>query len=459
MWMAVEDQAEGAPGKAKSPADANRVGAGAVVSAAPAKPKLVAAKAGALEPSPSIDAEKNKIVHLVQRLQHEATGYRAKSSGQVVWLSLLLCVALPTVIAGIYYLVIASDRFVAEARFAIRNAERQAVDMLGIVSGMPSSQNVSDSYIVTDYLISRDMVEELERRLPLREMYSRDEADFIAALDPEVPLEDLVDYWTTRLDVYYDSTKNTVALELQAFTPEDAKRITDEIVDIVRTLVNDLSYRARQDAVKFASAEVARMELRLRGARQDMFAFRVAHKELDPTRSAEATLGIAAELEGERSKLASQLASLSGYLSADAPSVQMLKSRIAALEGEISRIQGQVSEGISSDQIDSPERLDLSAATSVASNAMATLVGQYQELTINQEFAEKAYLMAMESLERARAQADQIQSYLAIYGTPALAEEAEYPHRWFNILVVMVFAGVFWAVGALGYLTVRDHMP
>ena len=52
---------------------------------------------------------------------------------------------------------------------------------------------------------------------------------------------------------------------------------------------------------------------RVRGAREDMLEFRLTHNELDPTQSAEATLKIAAELQGERSRLASQLASLTGY--------------------------------------------------------------------------------------------------------------------------------------------------
>ncbi len=483
--MAGDDKVDGAPTNAKAPAEARRapVRAGpvaasaAVAAAAPAKPKLVAAKPDAsVEPkpklvaakpdaveakaNPALDVEKNKIVHLVRQLHDDVAGQSAKKgNGRLIILSLLVCVGLPTLIAGAYYLLIASDRYVAEAHFAIRNTERQALDMLGIVSGMPSSQNVSDSYIVTDYLTGRDMIQELERRVPLREIYSSDKADFLAALDPHVPLEELVRYWQSRVNVYYDAAKNTIALQIQAFSPEDAKKITDETLDIVRDLVNDLSYRARQDAVRFASTEVARMELRLRNARREMLQFRVAHKDLDPAKSAEATLGIAAELEGERSKLASQLASVSGYLADDAPTVQMLKSRIAALKGEVDRIQGQISQGISSDELDASGNADLSAIDARSSDAMASSIDQYQELTINQEFAEKAYLAAMEGLERARAQADRTQSYLAIFGTPGLAQEAEFPHRWMNILVVLIFTSVLWAVGALGYLTVREHMP
>jgi capsular polysaccharide transport system permease protein len=78
---------------------------------------------------------------------------------------------------------------------------------------------------------------------------------------------------------------------------------------------------------------------------------------------------------------------------------------------------------------------------------------------LNQEFAEKAYAAALASMERARVEADRTQSYLAIYLTPNLAEEAAYPRRVISIMIVLIFAAILWAVGALGVLTVRDHMP
>jgi capsular polysaccharide transport system permease protein len=178
--------------------------------------------------------------------------------------------------------------------------------------------------------------------------------------------------------------------------------------------------------------------------------FRVTHNELDPTESAEATLGIAAELEGQRSRLASELASLAGYLSDDAPSVQMLKARIAALGGEIARIQGKISVGA--------ENAPAAVEGGDAPEAMATMVGTYQELLMSQEFAEKAYTAAAAALENARAEADRTQSYLAIYGQPSIAEEAAYPRRWLNIFVVFVLASILWAIGMLGVMTVRDHI-
>jgi len=429
----------------------------------PARRKLIVART---EPSRVPAEEKSKVVHIVRRLEEETSHSRTRKRRPWMLISVLAGIALPTFIAAIFYIFIASDRYVSEARFAVRNNETQAIDALGMITGMPSSQLVSDSYIVADYVVGRDMVKELERRLPFRAIFSK--ADFISRVSPTATLEELVTYWQGHVDVYYDSTKNVVIMQVQAFDPEDADKLARASVDLVRNLVNNLSAQARRDAVEYAASEVARAELRVRGARADMLKFRVTHNDLDPTQTATATLGIAAQLEGERSKLLSDLASVSGYLADDAPSVQMLKSRIKALTGEIARIQGQVSDGSNEILPQTGDSGPAAVSTSqpiptgklapAKSDALATSVGTYQELALNQDFAEKAYTAAMASLEHARSEAARTQSYLAIYAQPSVAEQATYPRRGMNVFMVFVLSCVLWAIGMLGTLTIRDHI-
>jgi capsular polysaccharide transport system permease protein len=288
--------------------------------------------------------EKNKVIHIVTRLQDEVVQSRALKRRPWLFGSVLACIVLPTFVALLYYVFIAADRYVSEAKFAVRSNETQAADALGMIVGLPTSQVMSDSYIVVDYVRSPEMVAALEQRLPLRDMYRDDTADFFSRLGFDVSREELVEYWQDRIDIYFDTTKQTISVEVQAFRPEHAQRIASEIVDIVSNLVNELSAKARRDAVEFAAKELARTELRVRGAREAVLDFRIASKQLDPSMTAETAQRITTELEGERSRLSSQLASLSGYLSDTAPSVQIMKTRIAALDGEILRIRRQISE-------------------------------------------------------------------------------------------------------------------
>jgi capsular polysaccharide transport system permease protein len=405
-------------------------------------------------PAPAVDpAEADKVISFIQRLQQEAA--TAATHKRPTWLiSALVCILLPTVLASVYYFFIASDRFVSEARFAVRSNDTGAADVLGMITGMPKSTVVSDSYIVSDYILSRDMVEQLEHRLPFRQIYSTDKADWFNRLNPAVPIERLVDYWNKWVDVYYDSTKDTIAVQVTAFTPEEARRVVGEIVDVTRSLVNDLSAQSRRDAVRFAASEVARAELRVRGARDDMLKFRTEHNDFDPSQSATAALSLVAQLQSARAQLNSQLSAVSGYLAATAPSVQMLKAKIQATDDEIARVQATIAS--TGDAKSKPA--GSAANTAGKTGVLASEVAKYQELTLSQEFAEKAYEAALASLERARSDSDRTQSYLAIYMNPSTPEYSLYPRRAFNVFVVFLLASVLWAIGSLGVMSVRDHM-
>ncbi|MDP8914627.1 MAG: capsule biosynthesis protein [Pseudomonadota bacterium] len=396
--------------------------------------------------------EKKKAAALIERLQGTLN---RKADGKRNWgvISALVCIALPTFLAALYYLIFAADLYVSEARFAVRTNESQSEDVLGQITGLPSTSVISDSYIVADYILSPDLVRQLEGRIPLRQMFAHSDADFLKKLDPTVTLEHLVAYWGNRVEVFYDFTKNAISVRSQAFSAADAQIITQGIVDLVRNLVNDLSAQARRDAVQFASSELARAELRVRNARDDLIRFRAKNNNFDPAQTASAAIGIVGKLESERSQLSSQLAAVSGYLGPNAPSVQMLTSRINALEAEIGRIQGAISES------DAGKQDGLKGVAGLpASGAFTTVVADYQELLLNQEFAEKAYTAALGSLERARSEADRAQSYLAIYVQPNVPEQATYPQRFLNIFVVLLLASIIWAIGSLAFLTARDHI-
>lgn len=424
-----------------------------VVAPAPRKQKSRPAAKAVPDVTSLAEDEKNKVVHIVRRLQEDANKKLARKRIRWPLVAAAACILLPTFLASLYYIFIAPDQYVSEARFAVRSSEAQAADVLGMVTGMPSSTVVSDSYIVTDYVGSREMVRQLEQRLPIREIYSNPAADFLTRLDPDANLERVVKYWNRRIDVFYDSTKNTITLQVQAFTPQDAERIAAESVTIVRTLLNELSAQARRDAVQFASGEVARAELRVRGARDDVLQYRLANNEFDPSATATTTLEIVATLEAELSQLSSQVTALSGYMSEDAPSLRILRSRIAALEAEKARIQGSISQN---ENAGKPLEAD---GSQPKSSALASEVAAYQELLLNQEFAETAYTAALGSLERARAEADRVQSYLAMYVSPSLAQDATYPRRVLNIFLVLLVSAIAWAIGSFAVMTVRDHMP
>lgn len=86
--------------------------------------------------------------------------------------SLFAMVVLPTLLSGIYFFWIASDQYVVEARFAVRGSDpSSSAEMMGMMSGAGSVGTIGDSYILQDFVASRDIINRIEKTIPLREMY------------------------------------------------------------------------------------------------------------------------------------------------------------------------------------------------------------------------------------------------------------------------------------------------
>ena len=69
----------------------------------------------------------------------------------------VFAVLIPTLVATVFYGLIASDTFVSEARFVVRSPQRPQFSGLGaLLQGGSFSRAQDDTYSVHDYVLSRD---------------------------------------------------------------------------------------------------------------------------------------------------------------------------------------------------------------------------------------------------------------------------------------------------------------
>ena len=360
--------------------------------------------------------------------------------------SAILFIGLPTLIAIVYFTMIASDQYATEVRFAVRGVSSSGgSELLGFVTGIPSSgSTTSDSYILMDYLHSRTLLEELQKKLDLKQIYGRGQADFLSSFDMEKPIEEFIKYWRKMTAISYDTSSQIIVMEVRAFTPNDAKKIADAILQLSEKLVNELSAKARSDAVSHAKVEVARMEKKLRSSRRAVRAFREKEQIIDPSKTAESRLTLLAEFEGKLSAEKAKLNSLRQFMDKKSPRIQFLVSKIKALEKQVRNERGKMGKR--------------SGNKTRVSGDLTGLLEHYRDLLMNQEFAEKAYLSTLTSLETAQLDASRRQRYLAIFVKPSLPEMALYPKRLLNIFLTFVIATIVWLIGTLIAYSIRDHI-
>jgi capsular polysaccharide transport system permease protein len=369
----------------------------------------------------------------VNRLPGAVTSGRSRLRrlGQgLVW-----CVGLPTLAAAVYYGLIASDVYIAEAKFTIRGDRPLASDGLSLALFGKSAGE--DALVVREYIVSHGIVAELDRHGRLRAAYQHPEIDYLQRLPADASIEDLVKYFATMVDLRFDPESAVSTLRVRAYTPEDARRIASEILDLGERLVNRLSDRLTDDLLGFARAELARAEGRVTTARRALTAFRDRTEALDPTQEAGSILGIVTSLEGRLAQERAELMELRSFLREDSARIAAVKARIGALAAQIAE--------------------ERSRLTGDGGGRLSQIVADYEELQLELEFARNAYTSALASLELGRAEAQRQQKYLIPIADPNLPDEPLEPRRLLGVLTVLLGSLVAYGVGLLVIAAVREH--
>lgn len=364
--------------------------------------------------------------------------------------SALVCIALPSVLASIYLGLFASDRFAVEFRLALRGQDNQIVDPLGMLSGLTgASQLGSESYIVIDYIRSRAMIDALSKTLDIRKMYSKPSIDWFSRFDPDDSAEKLLLYWNKMLNASYEPSTGIIKIEAVAYDRKEALELAKSISTNAEALVNRLSEDSRNDALKAAIIELGRAEQRQRSLRASMREFREKEQISDPAKRAGAQQELIEKARAELSRNETELQTARGYMKDDSPAIAVLKNQRAALTKQLESLQRDIGGGAMF-AVNSGQGDNLSA--------VASMLSTYEELEGERAFAEKAYLAAQSSLERARIEADRKHRYLAMFVPPSLPEDAKYPMRVQGVVLTIVVCSVLWSLGLLVVFGIRDHL-
>ena len=350
------------------------------------------------------------------------------------WLPILfvLCFVLPTALGGIYYGFIASDRFVTEARFALRpalgGAEKAAPDSVGTNAGVPKELLAQDILITHQYILSRPMLEIIEAKLPIREWFSRDQIDYFSRFNPEKPIEKFLKYWRNRVDIEVESSSGIMSLTVNAFDASESLAITKAVMTEAERMVNDLSMRARSDAVAESNREMRLAEERLAKIRLAVRDLRNRDGVLDAQKANETNLKVIGELRAARINLSVQLTMSLRDLAPESRRILDMKAQIKDLDDNINRIERQ-----SASQDPEQKRLLSDALT------------RFEALDNERKDTEKYYAKVIAANERARIIAARQIEFFSPIVEPVMAESSTQPRRLLMSSLVAAGAAVFFA--------------
>jgi capsular polysaccharide transport system permease protein len=350
-------------------------------------------------------------------------------------------VILPTLLAGIYYGLIASDIYISESRFIVRSPQRptQSGFLGSFLQGTGISRAQDDTFAVHDFIVSRDALRQLDQKLGLGTMFSRPEIDFLdrfGALEWDTSFETLYRYYKKRVGVEYDSTSSISVLRVSAFAAQDANRINELLLGMSEQLVNQMSERARQDIVRYAEGEVDLAEHRAADAALALAGFRNRNVVVDPEKQSTFQLQQVSKLQDELISTRTQVAQLKA-VSPDSSQIMILQTKIdtlqTAIDAETAKVAGRTG--------------------SLSGKAAA-----YERVELEREFADKQLGIALAALEAARNEAQHQQLYLERIVQPNLPDIAIEPRRFRSVVIVFLLGLLAWGILSLLVASIREHM-
>ncbi|WP_375381760.1 capsule biosynthesis protein [uncultured Sphingomonas sp.] len=349
----------------------------------------------------------------------------------------------PTLLVALYQGFGASDIYVSESRFVIKAPSQKQAQLSTIASliqttGLSGGQEQTNE--VMDYVRSRNALADLARRIDVGGVFSSPAADIFSRYPlPFVRnrFENLYKYYGKMVDTRLDHDTSTAVLTTKAFTPDDAHALNAGLLDLSEQLVNKLNARAQDKAIAEAQRYLTDAQARLRAARVSLRQYRNASELLDPAKQATGVLEVSNVLIGQQAALRAQLQAMQRVAPRN-PSIAALRDRIAAIGVQIAAQNGRA----------------VGTGSGIASK-----LSQYENLSVEQEFATQMVNAAGANLEQARTESEKQQFYLERVVEPNRPDVALLPHRIQAVFFVFATALCIYLIGWMLIVGILEHAP
>lgn len=347
-------------------------------------------------------------------------------------------VIVPTILAILYYGLLANDVYVSEARFVVRSPSKSNISPLSLVLGGGNlGGGTEENNAVVEYLQSRRALEEADRDGLIRKAYANGSIFWLDRFGGVSGTSDeqLYTYFQKKAVVEEGTTTQVTRLSVSAFSPREAQAINARLLERSEALVNSLSERARTDSIAIATAEVEEAKAAARQAAVALSLYRNEQGIIDPEKEATVRLEMISKLQDELILARTQLLQMQSY-TPQASQIPFLRIQVQTLEGEIDKQMKGLAGG---------------------SRSLSTAAARYQELQVNSEFAEKQLGTALASLQEAQAEGRRKRAYVERIADPSLPDYAVEPRRWRGIIATFILGLLAWGVLSMLIVGVREH--
>ncbi|AJD05846.1 capsular polysaccharide export system, inner membrane protein [Campylobacter lari] len=339
-----------------------------------------------------------------------------------------------------YYVLIAANRYVSESVLSVKSTTGDSGAITGIAALLTNNSFSSeDITFLKSYIHSLDMLNILEEKIQIRELYQKQKLDFFYSISSSADQEEFLKYYQNRVKIIQENSANgLLRVEVEGFDPQSAHLIASTIVKESEKFINEISHKAAREQMQFAEEELLQFKKRYQKAKDELLAFQNKYGVFDPLKQAEGTLKLIAELESKIAAKEAELLMMQSYINDNAPQIVTIKSEITALKKQLQKEKSKVS---------SPK----------SSQKLNDLAAKFQDLTIEAGFAESAYTAALKAYESARIEALRKIKQVVIVQSPSLPQSAKYPEALYNIFTAFMILSLIYGIVKFIKMIIEEH--
>lgn len=343
---------------------------------------------------------------------------------------------LAIVLVSFYWFVWAEDRYLSRATVVLESPQIAQPD-LDFSSILTGSSGDKDLLLLREYLLSVDMLKQVQEKLDFRQHYSENGDIFSRLRNADTPIEKLHDYYKRRVSVEMDEYAGVLNINVEAYSSDFAQAMVKELLKAGEEHMNDMGQRLAQEQVAFLEKQLKRLENRLDDARAKLLEFQNKEGLISPTSTVESLNKVVATLEGELARLRAQRDALSSYQSVTSSDMQRVQAQIDSMHEQIEK-----------------QRDRLAKATGESLNRISS---QYETLDLKAQFAQETYSSALNALESTRLEAARKLKQVSVLQSPLQPEYATRPERLYNSTIFAIVVLFLALIANMLVLIIRDH--
>ncbi|KPP83808.1 MAG: capsular polysaccharide transport system permease protein [Rhodobacteraceae bacterium HLUCCA08] len=338
---------------------------------------------------------------------------------------LAVFVGLPTLMTGWYFFVLATPMYATKSEFVIEQQESQGATPFGGLMQGTGLATQRDASGTQSYLMSREAMIRLDEELGFVAHFQNPEIDAIQRLPEDATYEDAYGIYQDRVKIGYDPTEGILKMEVVASDPAISQQFSEALIGFAEERVDQMSQRAREDAMAGALQSYEEAEDRRREALNELTTAQAMVETTDPVGLTAALqqriTALQLELDQKQVELANRLATGAG----DAR-LAPIRSEIEILDGQIEALRAQMSE------------------SSGSRFSITDITAQLRQAEENYAFQTVLVQQALTAMETARIEADRQRIYLETNVAPIAPDAPSYPRAFEDtLLAFLIFSGIY----------------